>query len=625
MKRMKKIAAFLAGMVISITLTLSGVLTAHAEPESFFRNGDFSEGNAGWNIGTKSRLMTDGSDEHPNYVLLEDSAGWVHQEGIRQSFSLEPGEYTLEVFARGNIYVILEDGNPGNPYYKWGGNNFYTWFRTTNWKISKRNFTIAGKWEKIEGSVMSKPNGAYPAECKLMVGGTGEVRQIVIKKKVPWQPAEPEGELLTNGDFQLGVSSGFPTHWEQSPVMKDNEPVPCDELFTVSENILTVDAANGKGSNLYQEIPIEPNTRYKLSYFYKGNPNICVTAPGHHNLENCFDFSQSTVMTIEEGWTRKNIEFNSSADAKHGAVYDTICIRIKDKNSDDSVYYVADISFAALRPEPNPRATVHVPAEIATRWTPPAEEDYPPYSKNPPKQPKSAKSPFMSFDGTFESYGELAEPSMIKDEFGKPVISHAPGQVTIVKDGVEGGHCVRLNFAQGMIVEEKNIPLKPNTWYRIGMHIKGNPWQVHFRFPGESPYTKEGFFNRNYMTEFFIDHAWGGGYEGYSACKKCGNIWGMPGGDWTTLMFIEDWSALSAECPSCGAKKADGDIYPESNRRRYWDWTYIYMDFRTGDYVGKMQNGADYWTLELICTAVPTFFDNIELMEITEEFGEAVE
>jgi len=196
--------------------------------------------------------------------------------------------------------------------------------------------------------------------------------------------------------------------------------------------------------------------------------------------------------------------------------------------------------------------------------------------------------------------------------------------------------------AHGFNIEGKHIPLKPNTWYRIGMMTKGGAWQVAFTFPGEHPFTADGRRNVGYETTFHIGNHWGGGYEIYAACKLCGNLWSGPfgpGRDWAQwvhgnmLGFPEKCATEGCE----GVFKIDleagerydgsekfGDLYPEFNRRRYWDWTYIYQDFRTGAYTGTMRNGVNHWYMRLVCSAVTTHIGDIELYEITEPHGDAV-
>jgi hypothetical protein len=169
--------------------------------------------------------------------------------------------------------------------------------------------------------------------------------------------------------------------------------------------------------------------------------------------------------------------------------------------------------------------------------------------------------------------------------------------------------------------------------------VYGNPWQALFEFAGEHPLAADGRKNPGYTTGFCLGHCWGGGYEFYTHCKKCGKLFsGYDMGpqkdgaraDWAYIMQ-GDWAPVPETCmnPDCDGVKKEHDItsdlVPEANRRRFWGWTYVYQDFQTGAYADRMRNGVDHWHMRFICSAVTTYIDNIEIFEITGEFGDAVD
>jgi hypothetical protein len=326
-------------------------------------------------------------------------------------------------------------------------------------------------------------------------------------------------------------------------------------------------------------------------------------------------------------------------------VYDNIYVRVNAQNADRSDYFVDDLSLVEIG---STRKPVDVPVETHARWRPPAAEAerQPIYTVPPVKKPLGKPSKLLSFDGTFESCKDVPDATQaseaIKDANGAAMFSGVARIVDAPKDwyGVEGGgKCLRMSPAQSFTLQERNLALKPDTWYRVGCMVYGNPWQVYFNIAGEHPYTKDGLKNTDYGTSFCLGHCWGGGYEFCTLCRKCNTLLsGYSMGplkdgsraDWAYIMQ-GDWAPVPDKCWTAGCdgvkdeRNPASDLVPESNRRRFWGWTYIYQDFQTGAYTGKMRNGVDYWNMSFICSAVTTYIDDIELYEITGEFGDAVE
>jgi len=170
-----------------------------------------------------------------------------------------------------------------------------------------------------------------------------------------------------------------------------------------------------------------------------------------------------------------------------------------------------------------------------------------------------------------------------------------------------------------MGIEEKNIPFKPNTWYRVEYMFKGIPYMMQFRYPREAPDPESD--SDGYLNKIFIDNNFGGGYGFYYVCSECDFVKqgkGNEDGLWINFGFTE----LPEKCPECGADGAA--LYRDGDRRPYKEWTLVYEDFRTGDYVGPFKNGVYRWVLVVTGSASAVAIDNFMVYEITGEGGEAV-
>ena len=250
-------------------------------------------------------------------------------------------------------------------------------------------------------------------------------------------------------------------------------------------------------------------------------------------------------------------------------------------------------------------------------WRQPPPTTTHPYPKKPPREPRiPARLTTMMLDGTFESYTPETAATSARDETGRGLFF---GMGDFKREGVDGGTCVFVPGGNGPTIgfEGKGIPFKPNTWYRVEYMFKGIPFKMVFSYPREAPTAENG---EDYLNTVIIDNNFGGGYGFCYVCSECKfvKVGGAEDGTWIEFGFKK----LPDECPNCGA---DGSkLYREGDRQAYPDWTLLYEDFKTGDYVGTFRNIGYYWMLVSIGSASWTSFDNFMIYEITEEGGEAV-
>jgi len=252
------------------------------------------------------------------------------------------------------------------------------------------------------------------------------------------------------------------------------------------------------------------------------------------------------------------------------------------------------------------------------RWRPTPPETKMPLPKKPPREPRTpARLTSMTLDGTFESYRGLAAVTQSRDRQGHGLFFGLGGYQM---GGVDGGNHILVPGGAGPTIgfEEKKAPLKPNTWYRIEYMFKGIAYKKVFSYPYRAP--NRDVQNDGHLNEVIIDNNHGGGYNFYYVCSECKFVkqGAAEDGAWITFGFNE----LPDTCPECGA---DGDkLYRDGDRRPYKDWTLVYEDFRTNDYVGHFQNVGYYWMLVIIGSASAVAIDNVMVYEITGEGGEAV-
>ncbi|MCL1888432.1 MAG: FHIPEP family type III secretion protein, partial [Kiritimatiellaeota bacterium] len=256
-------------------------------------------------------------------------------------------------------------------------------------------------------------------------------------------------------------------------------------------------------------------------------------------------------------------------------------------------------------------------------WRPtPSTETQPPFTQNPPREPRApARLSTMTLDGTFESFN--LNDTLIHewlDEFSG--VGSMFGGAYVRKPGYPDASsaCVVLPASNFGVLgfEEKNLPLKPNTWYRLEFMLKGVPQSISFGYPREKPTPENA---KTYMNYIAVDSNHGShSFRFCLVCRECGHVqWGDDNKDGKLLEG--GFKVLPDTCPKCDA---EGSLYRDGDRRPYYDWTLVYEDFKTGDYVGMMAGPPYYWHMTVMAYNSELRFDNIMLYEITGEGGEAV-
>jgi hypothetical protein len=251
-------------------------------------------------------------------------------------------------------------------------------------------------------------------------------------------------------------------------------------------------------------------------------------------------------------------------------------------------------------------------------WRPTPPVTHVPYPLRPvvPKEKqRHTRLNTMSLDGTFESYKSGTQLQDLRDDINRGLFFN-PGGCRLDGTGYKSRVSMIIPSGGGNTcgIEEKNIPLKPDTWYRVSMMAKGIAYKMVFYYPVKPPDT-----GNDYANEVVIDHNFGSGYGFYCVCSKCDFVKGgrPEDGNWVLGGFKE----IPDTCPECGA---EGSLYRDGDRRYYPEWTYIYADFKTSDYVGRASNGVYYWWMIFIGTAANTWIDDFLVYEITGEGGDPV-
>jgi hypothetical protein len=221
----------------------------------------------------------------------------------------------------------------------------------------------------------------------------------------------------------------------------------------------------------------------------------------------------------------------------------------------------------------------------------------------------------MTLDGTFGSYKAGAAATSARDANGNGTIF---GAGTFQQQGPNGGMCILVPGGQGPTIgfEEKNVPFKPNRWYRVEYMMKGVPFMMQFSYAREAPVPGGG---DEYKNSLIIDNSFGGGYGYCYVCAECQfvKVGTNDEGSWITFGFRE----LPDTCPECGAKDS---LYNEGDRQFYKDWTLVYADFRVNDYVGHFHNVPYHWVLVIIGSGSDNRIANLMVYEIDGEGGEPV-
>ena len=247
--------------------------------------------------------------------------------------------------------------------------------------------------------------------------------------------------------------------------------------------------------------------------------------------------------------------------------------------------------------------------------------------RTPP--PRDAVKSILTWDGTFESFEPGTLASQLKGEDGKPAFF---GSVDFVV-GDEGYESNRgLSMVSGWVsacgVEGWTPTLKPNTWYRVGMMAKGFFYSAELCYPGKEPASEQ---DEEYVNHVVIDNNYGNGVHAfYYVCSECNFVKEGKSDtevDGKTVEGDGHWlkggfRTLPDNCPQCGAPQSA--LYRESNNRHYPEWTYIYADFRTNDYVGKNAKGLYHWWTVFVCLDKSTRIDDFDVFEIDGEGGEPI-
>ena len=626
--------------VLAACLLAGHAARAEIEIENLLANPDFANGFEHWRTSEKGtqEIRNDGRNGNATYVRVGHEDNWG--DGIQQRVTLPAGTYAFEYVSRGSVAVYTS----GNGFRGYKASTEpdapltgpYAGNASQGWTLSTRMYFTLENEAGVNLMFISaaRQNPHFDVEAAFL---------YAVEKTIP--KPDTSVEMVPDGGFNDGLLGGLPKHLKRPP---NN-----DAAFTVvpdpsdpANPVLKVGAEEGNSDvTTCAGGPIEPYTRYRFSYKYMGEPDVFVSAWEHWG-SHCF-----TLHTIQDepvgngGWKLRVLEFNSTTDARgmgfaDYASFDNAYVWIKCNASATAPYYLDDISLTEIGPEPNPRPTHTIPVETLPRWVPPPQEVAPPYTPLAPRKPGDVPTGLLPFDGSLASYPAGTQIKLTRDVRGESLFSSE--FYFNEDDRGDGKKSIQLWPAHGFNIENKSVPLKPNTWYRIGMMTKGGAWQIRFTFPGAHPYTADGLKNAGYETSFFIGNHWGGGYEIYAACKLCEKVWSGPfgeGRDWVKWVR-GDMAGFPEKCVTDGCPgvfKIDheagerydgsdkfGDLYPEFNRRRYWDWTYIHQDFRTGAYAGKMRNNVDYWYMNLICSAVETRVADFELYEIDGPGGDAV-
>ena len=255
--------------------------------------------------------------------------------------------------------------------------------------------------------------------------------------------------------------------------------------------------------------------------------------------------------------------------------------------------------------------------EEVWRPTPPVTKiPYPLRPVVPKEKQRHERLRTMSFDGTFESYAHGTPVARVLDDDKRTVMFGADA-CFVANTGYKSRMCLSIPSGNGNTcgIEEKNIPLKPDTWYRVSLMAKGTAYKMLFSYPAKPPESGDDYANLVYL-----DHNHGGGYSFYYVCSKCEFVKpGVPDkdGHWV----VGGFRVIPDKCPECGAEDA---LYRDGDRRYYAEWTYIFVDFKTSGYVGKMANGVYNWYAVFTGTAANTFIDDFLVYEITGEGGDPV-
>jgi len=265
--------------------------------------------------------------------------------------------------------------------------------------------------------------------------------------------------------------------------------------------------------------------------------------------------------------------------------------------------------------------------ETQEPWRPAPSATHVPYPLRPvvaKEKQRHERISTMTLDGTFESYKPGTPVNQLRGDNGWAGVFFNPGGCTLANTGYKSRVSLFIPSGGGNTcgIVEMDKPFKPETWYRVSMMIKGIPYTLRFYYPvaepektGEDANGKPVLKDRN--NEFCMDHNHGGGYGFYYVCSKCEFFkeGGAGDGNWVLGGFRE----IPDACPECGA---EGSLYRDGDRRNYPEWTYIFADFKTSDYVGKMANGVYYWNTVFIGSAANTWIDNFFVYEITGEGGD---
>ena len=248
--------------------------------EELIVNGDFETGDTtGWENLWDNNTITMAAGHNSTNAMSVVAGKWTH---VRQKVTVEPNtDYVITGWYKevNEMTLVIKDGNDTKNLHQFGFTN-----GTTEWTQFAIEFN-SGNETSLIVSLMG--NEAGPQK--------GIFDDISLSKK---KPVEPSSELIANGDFETGDTTGWENLWDKNTI----------EMVEGRESVYAMSVLAAQWSHVRQTVTVEANTDYVITGWYKDVNKMAVVVKTGDDSKNLHQISL-TDGTAE--WTQFTLQFNS--------------------------------------------------------------------------------------------------------------------------------------------------------------------------------------------------------------------------------------------------------------------------------------------------------------------------
>ena len=296
-RNLHKALALLASVVILCTvLPLSALFSAGADGDSIIVNGDFENGKANWAFNSGTAEVVSDAHGGSSAIKLTNPGRWA--EGAIQTVPAEANaEYKITWYSKRvsgsgafNLYVMNANGYAN--LQSAGGQN---WMNETSGNWVKNEYIVkTGDATSVMlkfSTEASNPGSILLDDITMVKVGGGSV--------TPDEPVEPSANMLTNGDFETGDTTGWDNLWGSNTV----------SIVAGRNGGSAMSVISGEWKHVRQKIAVEADTDYVITGWCKDITDMTLLIKDGADSQNL----KQAGMNAGSAWTQITLEINSGA------------------------------------------------------------------------------------------------------------------------------------------------------------------------------------------------------------------------------------------------------------------------------------------------------------------------